>query len=304
MTFGYPLGLLLLAVPVLLILWEAWRRGPVVPIPLDHGHQRPGRWLERIVLGANALPALLLAVAILLLCRPLRLDEPKQERKLDNIEFLLDVSGSMTSSFGQGSRHDAAMNAIGDFTHHRKGDAFGLSIFGNEVLCWTPLTKDLSAIRSATPFLRPENLPEHFGGTEIGKALRFCARKLPERGEGDRLIVLVSDGISADLGPAVARQVGGELAGQQIVLYAIHIGDEAVPGDLYDLCQPTGGRVFAAATPEALSAVFGHIDQMQPVKLRPGAPQQVDAFGPFALAGLIVLGLYQAALFGVRYTPW
>jgi len=304
MSFGYPLGLLLLAAPVLLVLWEAWRRGPTVALPFDHGQQGSGRWLARILRVTAALPALLLAVAILLACRPLRLAEPKQERKLTNIEFVLDVSGSMTSPFGEGSRYDAAMAELARFTDRRKGDAFGLTIFGNEVLCWTPLTKDLTAIRSATPFLRPELLPEHFGGTEIGKALRFCSKGMADRGEGDRMIILLSDGVSGDLGPAVSRQIGAELAERQVVLYPIHIGDEAVPNDLYDLSQPTGGRVFAAGTPQALSGVFEHIDRMQPVKLKPGAPQPVDAFEPFAWIGLAALGLYQLASLGLRYTPW
>ena len=66
------------------------------------------------------------------------------------------------------------------------------------------------------------------------------------------MIVLLTDGISADLGPAVSRQIGAELAEEQIVLYVIHIGDEAMPSDMYELARPTGGQVFAAATPDAL----------------------------------------------------
>ena len=81
-------------------------------------------------------------------------------------------------------------------------------------------------------------------------------------------------------------------------------GDGSPPGDLYELSRPTGGQVFAANNPEALSTVFGHIDQMQPVELKPSAPHQVDAFGWLSYAGLIVLGLLQTTLFGLRYTPW
>ncbi len=270
MTFGHPLWLLWLAVPVVLALWEATRRRPGVAMPFDYGRQPSGRWLERLLRVAGLLPAVVLAAAVLICCRPLRLAEPKQQRRLTNIEFLLDVSGSMASPFGAGSRYDASMAALGEFTGRRKGDAFGLTIFGNEVLRWTPLTKDLAALSNATPFLRLEILPPHFNGTEIGKALRFCSQTLPERGEGDRMIVLLTDGISADLGPPVSRQIGAELAEERIVLYAIHIGDEAVPGDLYDLCRPTGGQVFAAATPDAMTAVFDHIDHMQPAKMKPG----------------------------------
>ncbi|MEN6449105.1 MAG: vWA domain-containing protein [Thermoguttaceae bacterium] len=304
MTFGHPLWLLWLAVPVVFAVWEATRRRPGIAMPFDYGQEPSGRGLERLLRVAGLLPALLLAVAIVIYCRPLRLAAPKQQRQMTNIEFLLDVSGSMTSRFGEGSRYDASMAALAEFTARRKGDAFGLTIFGNEVLRWTPLTKDLAALKNATPFLRPEILPPHFGGTEIGKALRFCRESLPERGEGDRAIILLSDGCSADLGPDVSRQIGGELADNRIVLYAIHIGDDAVPNDLYELCRPTGGQVFVAATPATMAAVFDHIDHMQPAKLKPGAPQPVDYFRPFALVGLIGLGFYQLSLFGLRYTPW
>ncbi len=256
------------------------------------------------MLAANLLPPLLLAVAILIYCRPLRQAEPKHERSLTNIELVLDVSGSMTSPFGSGSRYDASIAAMNEFTARRKGDAFGLAIFGNEVLQWAPLTKDLSALRSAAPFLRPESLPPQFNGTEIGKAMRYCLGLLRDRGDGDRLIILLTDGESADLGPAVSRKIGNELAAAGIVLHAIHIGDGQTPSDLYDLTRPCGGMVFPAADPAALATIFDHIDHMQPVKLRPTAPQRVDMFWPLAVAGLVGLGLYCGSLWGVRYTPW
>jgi Ca-activated chloride channel family protein len=304
MTFGRPLALLLLAAPVLLILWETLRTQRRVALPFDHGHQPSGRWLGRLVYGAHLMPPVLLAMAIIIYSRPLRQDVPKQERALTNIELLLDVSGSMTSQFGKGSRYDASIAAMNEFTSRRKGDAFGLAIFGNEVLQWAPLTKDLSALRSAAPFLRPESLPPQFGGTEIGKALRYCANVLSTRGEGDRLIVILTDGESADLGPAISKQIGGELAAAGIMLYAVHIGDAATPSDLYDLARPCGGQVFPAAEPDALATIFDHIDHMQPVKLHSTAPQHIDLFGPWVIAGLTALGFYGVSLWGVRYTPW
>jgi Ca-activated chloride channel family protein len=303
-SFGQSWWLLLLVVPILVWAWEATRRGLRLTLPLDHACHPPRRWLARSVRLANALPAMLLAVAVLILARPLRQETPRQERQLTNVEFVLDVSGSMTSRLGEGTRYDAALKSIEAFTSRRQGDAFGLTIFGNEVLRWTPLTKDVSAIRNATPFLRPESLPEHFGGTEIGKALRFCHRTLRERGEGDALIILLSDGESADLGQRVSREIGTQLAAAGVVLHAIHIGDEATPRDLYDLTGPTGGRVFATDSADGLMTVFAHIDRMQPVKLKPVAPQAVAWFAPLAAAGLVLLGLYQLTLFGLRFTPW
>ena len=50
----------------------------------------------------------------------------------------------MKSPFGDGTRSDKAIEAIKEFTTYRKGDAFGLTIFGSDVLHWVPVTKDLS----------------------------------------------------------------------------------------------------------------------------------------------------------------
>lgn len=304
MTFGHPWVLSLLAIPVLLMVREIAGRKPAVALPFDHGEQPTGRWLAGLTNAANMLPALILGVAIVLLAAPLVIAKPTQERLLSNVDFVLDVSGSMTSEFGGGSRYDAAMQAIENFTSRRKGDAFGLTIFGNEVLEWTPLTQDTSAIRNATPFLRPESLPTQLGGTEIGKAIKFCYKKLALRGEGDRLLILLSDGQSADLGGSQAEKIGAELAAEKVVLYTIHIGDDAPPDEMYALTRPSGGQVFAAADPTALVRVFGHIDQMQPSRLKPSDRRQVFFYGPFAAIGLVLVGLQVCVSFGLRYSPW
>ncbi len=302
--FEHPWRLLLLAAPVCLLVWELSRRGPRIALPFDHADHARGRRWASLVHVAGLLPTFLLAVAIVLLARPSVAGKPKQDRTLSNIEFVLDVSGSMLSAFGEATRYDAAMKAIANFTKHRQGDAFGLTIFGNEVLRWTPVTKDLTAIANATPFVRPELMPPQFGGTEIGKAVLFARDGLTQRGEGDRMIVLFSDGDSADLGPSRSRSIGAELAARGIVMYAVHVGEDSAPTDLIELCRPTGGRVFAAESPEAISRVFARIDQMQPVKLKPTATERTDFLAPFTLLGLLGTALYGVCLCGLRYTPW
>lgn len=303
-SFANPIWLAALALPALLALYELTRRPHVLVLPFDYGAVRSGIWLSRLLRAAALLPALLLAVAVVLLARPIRPDQPTEERVLTNIEFVMDVSGSMSSPFGEGTRFDGSLTAIDAFTTHRRGDAFGLTIFGNEVLHWTPLTKDLEAIRSAAPFVRPGEMPPQFSGTEIGKALRASLKQVRLRGQSEGLMVLVSDGESADLGSGAARQVGGELAAAGVVLYAIHVGDDQVPSDLYDLTAPSGGQVFAARNPAALQAVFGHIDRLQPVRLRPTVPRQIDTCSLPALIGLVLTGLFGLCSFAVRYTPW
>ena len=78
---------------------------------------------------AESVPALILAVVIVILAGPQQLSEPRLKRALTNIEFCVDVSGSMNARFGDGTRYDASMSAIDDFLDYRDGDAFGLTFF-------------------------------------------------------------------------------------------------------------------------------------------------------------------------------
>lgn len=306
MSFARPWFLVFLAIPVLLIAWEWLRRGHPIVLPFDHANPRKRPFIRTLVTALNLAPALLLAITIVILAGPRRLAESDDQRVMANIQLVLDVSGSMTAGYGGsgGTRYDGAMDAIKEFTTHRKDDAFGLTIFGNEVLHWVPLTKDTSAIRLATPFLRPEKLPHYFGGTRIGKALRESQKQLEARPEGDRMIILLTDGQSADLGGSEANNVAQELRAANITVFTIHVANDQVPDDMHTLASVTGGSVFQAGDPQALKEVFGKIDRMKPARLKPAAPQYADFFWPVALAGLYVLGLHAVNLLGLRYTPW
>ncbi len=307
LAFAHPSLLVLLAVPAALLawVWRGRRRG--VTLPLDHvlaGPTRPSRAWRYLLDGAASLPALVLAAAIVLLAGPLQWSEPRARRALTNIQFCLDVSGSMTADLGAGSRYDASMAAINGFLDYREGDAFGLTIFGNQVLHWIPLTSDPSAFRCATPFLRPERLPYWFGGTEIGKALLACREVLQSRAEGDRMIILVSDGYSFDLAGGNDEVVARKLREAGIVCYAIHVADSAPPLELETIAGGTGGRVFAAGAPEVLTEVFRRIDAMQPVRIERTIPEAMDRFAPVSAAALGLLALTLLTGLGLRYTPW
>jgi Ca-activated chloride channel family protein len=305
MSFAYPWVLMLLLLPAALIGWELTRRGPRVAVPVDHVAHARRRWTGRLLAFAGILPQLLLAIAIIVLAGPQKLSPPSDRRVLTNIEFVLDVSGSMSSTMTDGTkRSDAAVKAIQNFVNARKGDAFGLTIFGGEVVRWIPLTKDTTAIANAGSFLDPEALPHHLMATRIGHAARFTAQTLAQQEEGDRLMILVSDGYSSDLDGGNARQIGMELAADKIVLYMIQIGDEAAPQQMYELTEPTGGQVFNVRDPVALERVLQHIDKMTPVKIERTQPRPVDHFWPAAATLLAALGLHQLFAFGVRYTPW
>jgi Ca-activated chloride channel family protein len=311
MSFHHPTMLWLLALPVVWGFWQWTRRGHVLMLPFDHGRQREGRRLRWLVNAAQTLPALLLALVVLVLAGPRRPAPPQDERILNNIIICLDVSGSMTMPFGgyrgrnTRTRYDAAMEAVKDFCEFRKGDAFGLTVFGSEYLHWFPPTKDLSAVRNALPFVRPNNMPPWFGGTLIAHALRGAKERLMRTKEGDRAILLVTDGDSGDFHNGGDRQIAQELAAAQVRVFTVLIGsDNFSKQGVNTIAATTGGKVFQATDPAMLPGVFQEIDRMQKAQFKQTTADWVDYYTPLCIAGLVLAGLWGLSAFGLRYTPW
>lgn len=304
LSFHTPLLLFLLVIPFGLLVWTWSRNTRRVVLPLDNSNARRGRSL-RIVIGlAESLVPILMAIVVFILAGPQRFSEPETKRSLTNIEFCVDISGSMTAAFGDGSRYDASMKAINQFLDFREGDAFGLTFFGNNYLHWVPLTTDTTAFRCATPFMRPESVPSWFGGTEIGKALLACYKVLTAREEGDRMIVLVSDGSSSDLSNGSDMEIAQKMREANIKVFAIHIAESAIPDPIVNITATTGGEVFDPSDTESLAAVFAQIDALQQTKLEKVQTETMDDFWGYCVVGLSCLGLVVGSLFGVRYTPW
>lgn len=307
MSFHHPALLWLLGLPVMWAFWQWTRRGHPVVLPFDYGRQRDGRHLRALVNLAQTLPALLLAVAVLVLAGPRRAAPPEDERILNNIIICIDMSGSMSSPFGHSTRFDSAMESATQFCEYRKGDAFGLTVFGTEYLHWFPPTKELSAIRNAMPFVKPARQLPWFGGTLIARALEGCKERLTRTKEGDRAVILFTDGGSGDFGGGRDRQIGQQLADAKIRVFTILIGaDLGEPGvdGIYTIAAITAGKVFKVDDQNALTSVFHEIDGMQKAKFKQVTSDWVDYYRPLALAGLVLAGIWGLCLFGLRYTPW
>ncbi len=302
--FRHTSLLLLLVVPAALLLWVWNRKGRSVVLPFDHGTASSGAWTRFFLRVFESIPALVLAIAILILAGPESWGAPRSKRVLTNIEFCVDVSGSMMSEFGDGVRYDAAMKAINDFLDYRKGDAFGLTFFGNNVLHWVPLTTDVSAFRCAPPFMRPNLVPPWFNGTEIGKALLACRTVLLERQEGDRMIILITDGYSADLSGGHDEEVARELKKDHVVVYTVQVAEGSIPDEIVRIASETGGEAFKPDDPTGLKRVFDSIDRMQKTRMEKTQAEAADNFPPWCLAGLTLVSLALLSLFGLRYTPW
>jgi len=299
-SFDNSLWFLAAIIPLLILFYIWSTKGHPVKLPADNIEGRSNRWLWFITNFAAMAPALLLVVITCILAGPKIQGEPEDEKIINNIQFCLDASGSMNAGLGNGTRYDAAMAAINKFTAYRKGDSFGLTVFGTNFINWVPVTKDSSAIALATPFLSPNNMAKWFGGTMIGKALKGCREELIKKEEGDRLVILVSDGQSGDDVAGAAN----ELKRSNIVVYSIFIGNTAPPAQMYTISSITGGKVYSASNPKSLDETFKHIDRMEKSKFKKKAPKKEDYYEPFTIAGLSILGFYLLTLFGLRYTPW
>jgi len=314
MSFANWTILFWLFVPATVLAWT-WLRDRLpalelgsdrrMAVPLDYSPNRSGKaWSFLIKLNVSFAP-LLLAVAIILWAGPRHLGVPQEQRELTNIVFCLDLSGSMTAPFGSGTRYDAAMEAINGFVTMREGDAFALTVFGTQAQHWIPLTSDASAFRCSVPFLNPRQLPPGYGGgTMIGLALMKSRQAVLEHETGDRMIILVSDGQSADLGNGEEERIARILRDDGIVVYTIHIGKGVTPPEVSAISTITGGQAFQPEDSQALTYVFQQIDQMQVAKLKRSFAELLDWYSPFAIVGLALVGFGLLSFIAVRFTPW
>ncbi len=310
MTFLYPKLLALLAIPVILAFWEWVRPGQPLAMPFDHAKVRRGRFWQFLINSANCLPAGLLAVAILFLAHPVIFNPPEVERQLTNVQIVLDNSGSMRSPHGPqngklNSRFDSAMASIEQFLHYRKGDAFGLTVFSRSFVHWVPLTLDTESIILSKPFVSPNVFPDEFwGNTFVGKALYGAADLLDQAKTGDRMIILLTDGLSSDIMPPKDSAIIADLQAKRIKVFVIFLIDQPVTPSLVGIAQASGGDAWGAVTPEALNAVFKRIDEMKKVVVLEKKPRASDYYDPFFIPAMAALGLAILALFGIRYNPW
>jgi Ca-activated chloride channel family protein len=202
-------------------------------------------------------------------------------------------------------RFDGAMDAIERFITAREGDAFGLTIFSRNFIHWVPLTQDVSAIRLARTFIAPEVFPDPiWGGTYIAKALDGAISPLTRHAEGDRMIILLTDGEGRDIVQGGEREIIAKLKRHEIVVFAISMFDGEIAPGLENITRETGGQTFRALTPQTLQIVFDRIDAMKKVEVRESKPEVIDFLDPFLAPAAVVLVLQILVLFGLRFTPW
>ena len=237
------------------------------------------------VSGSRRILALLAWLFLLLATiRPQWIGEPVQlPRSGRDLLVAVDASGSMSTEDmeigGRSvSRYGAVKAIAGDFIHRRDGDRIGLIVFGTQAYLLTPLTFDRDTVL--------KQLQESAVGlpgreTAIGDAVGLAVKRLRDRPQGQRVLILLTDGVN-DAGELDPHK-GTELAvAEKVRIYTIGIGAEAMRVDgffgsqvvnpsadldaklLSEMAEKTGGKFFRARNTAELAQIYRDIDQLEP----------------------------------------
>jgi Ca-activated chloride channel family protein len=264
----------------------------------------------RWVLGALAWVFLVLAAT-----RPQFVGEPIQMPVSGrNLMLAVDISGSMeTADMVIGGHRVSRLSAVkavaGDFIERREGDRLGLILFGRQAYLQTPLTFDRETVRT---LLEEAAIGLAGKETAIGDAIGLAVKRLRERPQEHRVLILLTDG--ANTAGTVNPLKAADLAAQEGVrIYTIGVGADsiAVRGlfgmrrvrssdldekTLSSIAQKTAGRYFRARDVGALEEIYALLDELEPLSDEETFRPVDELYGwPLALALLtsvfLALGL-------------
>lgn len=253
----------------------------------------------------------LLAWMLLVLsaARPQWLGEPEDvPRSGRDLLLAVDTSGSMSiQDMQMGNRaadRFATVQVIAsDFIQRRVGDRVGLILFGSRAYLLTPLTFDLKTVA--------KQLDESAIGlagreTAIGDAVGLAVKRLLERPQDQRVLILLTDGVNnaGELDPQKAIELA---EANKVRIYTVGIGAESVSVDslfgsrlvnpsadldvamLTTMAEKTGGKFFRARDTAELAGIYREINQLEPVADKAETLRPVDEMyaWPLALAMLV-----------------
>lgn len=277
MTFLWPFVFLLLPLPYL-----AWRfLKPVDPglggslkVPFFQAlHARAGqgttapktRWWKLVMMS------LIWALMVTGLARPALVGSPVPiPVEGRDIMMAIDLSGSMRENdFAVNGRPTTRLGVVkeaaDDFIARRAGDRVGLVLFSDRAYLQAPLTFDRLAVRD---LLDEAQVGLTGQKTAIGDAIAVSVKRLKDRPEDGRVLVLLTDGANNEgvMDPQKAADLAKELG---IRIYTIGVGSrgsrELDEGTLRRIAATTGGDYFRATDVRGLAQIYRAIDQLEPV---------------------------------------
>lgn len=212
----------------------------------------------------------------------------------------------------QVTRLEVTRHVVGDFVARRQGDRLGLVLFGTRAYVHVPLTFDRATVRRLLAEARIGLAGE---STAIGDAIGLAVKRLRDRPESARVLVLLTDGANT-AGEVPPVQAAKLAAAAGVRIYTIGIGAESltIPGPLglfgnrqinpsadldedtlQEIAALTGGGYFRARSSGELSEIYGLLDELEPVD------QDAEVFRPVASLyhwplGLALLASFAGAL--------
>lgn len=324
LVFAWPYAALLLVMLYVFVRYDAKRRRQeeVLYCPMATSmkklvKKKPKHFLGRVPF----LPCLVWLLLVLALMRPQFVGEPIElSRNGRNVMLVLDLSESMemTDMEQQGrivDRLSVAKDVMSSFVDKRTQDRLGLVVFGSEAFLHAPLSFDHPMIKQ---FLDDTQIGFAGPKTAIGDALGLAIKKLIEQSQGERVIVLLTDGQN-NMGSLMPMDAAGIAKQHNVKLYIVGLGssrmvvdgffgpqainpsrslDDAEP-ELREMASMTGGRYFRAKDPTALMSIYEDIDRLEPQKSDPKVfyPKKEVFFWPLSLA---VMALVASLLWQFR----
>lgn len=309
-ALAWPWALLALPLPWLMRWWP--RRNAAAPaLRVPYAAGALAELGQASVVAGWRIGRLLLWLAWACLCvamaRPQQLGEPvtppQQGRQM---MLAVDVSGSMSEPdmmLGNQvvQRLSAAKAVLADFLDRRAGDRVGLLIFGERAYTLTPITADLTTVRNQ---LTDSEVGLAGRDTAIGDAIALAVKRLREQPEGQRVLILLTDGVSnagvlqplraAELAKAEGVRVypvafGGD-GGMSLFGVQIAAGDDPVDeATLRRIAELTGGRAFRARNTDELAGIYAELDRLEPITAAGAAVRPyIERYAwPLALAMLL-----------------
>lgn len=260
-SFALPWAFLLAPLPVL-----AWRLLPPEPqkgavrapesviAHLKRHSDATGRSLSEtgnLALKTIGWLALIIALAGPFIAQPALLTPTGRD-----IVVAVDLSASMAEEDmviegRKTARIDVIRQKMATFLRSRAGDRVALIGFAEEAYLIAPLTFDVSAVAEMLGEA-PIGLPGR--KTDLGRAIGLSVKLLREEEEGERLLILISDG-EANAGDLAATDAADLAKKIGLKIFAIGFAsdlDEANAGHMADLAETSGGRFTSADSAEAM----------------------------------------------------
>ena len=286
----WPWLLLLLPLPLLMrFVPEAPSHEAALRVPFfsrlkqlrDGERQRSGaRWLTALCLWLIWSATLLAATDPRWVGEPVTL--PSSGRDL---LLAVDISGSMEiedmNYRGQPiNRLQAVKAVVGDFVQERQSDRLGLVLFGTRAYLQAPLTYDRQTV-----FTLLHEAQIGFAGekTAIGDAIGLSVKRLRDRPEASRVLILLTDG-SSNAGELTPQRAAYLAEQHDVKIYTIGFGaDEMVTQTIFgqrtvnpsrdldeatlkEVAAQTGGRYFRARSLAELDEVHTMLNELEPIE--------------------------------------